>query len=276
MKFGFVTCVQLGLSCIESIYDVGGELDVVITLNDSQATNKSGRIYLDDFCSRHNIPLHKSSHINNDDCISIIKKHQLDWLFIIGWSQIANKELLAAPKHGCIGMHPTLLPVGRGRAAIPWAIIKELKFTGVTMFMMDHDVDTGPILEQMQIPISAAESASSLYEKVDGAHVNLMKAAFPKLLDGSVNIRQQDESRATIWPERKPQDGEIDLNGSVYDAERLVRAVTHPYPGAYFINDGVKTTVWKAELGRSEKSSTYIEFSDGLLTLVEFEVEVLS
>ena len=84
MKFGFVTCVQLGLSCMESIYEVGGQLDLVITLEDSQAINKSGRIFLDGFCGDHDIPLFKSRHINNDDCIDMIKKHGIDWLFIIG------------------------------------------------------------------------------------------------------------------------------------------------------------------------------------------------
>ncbi len=92
MKFGFVTCVQLGKSCMEAIYQVGGSLDLIITLEDTQAVNKSGRVYLDDFCILKNVPLLKSSHINNDNCIKLIKKYKIDWLFIIGWSQIANKN----------------------------------------------------------------------------------------------------------------------------------------------------------------------------------------
>src|SRR5690554_5788702 len=118
-KIGFVTCVQLGLSCMEALYEAGGNLSFVMTLEDNQATNKSGRVYLDDFCKAHEIPLLKSRHVNNDDVISAIKEHELDWLFIIGWSQIAGLEVLNAPKQGVLGMHPTLLPTGRGRAAIP-------------------------------------------------------------------------------------------------------------------------------------------------------------
>ena len=79
--------------------------------------DKSGRIYLDDIAYEHNIPLLKVNNINDPEVIKALKDYEIDWLFIIGWSQV--QEVLKAPKKGCIGMHPTLLPVGRGRAAIP-------------------------------------------------------------------------------------------------------------------------------------------------------------
>ena len=129
MRFGFVTCVKLGMSCIEEIYRVGGKLDLVITLNDEMSRKKSGRVYLDKFCEAHDIDLLKCKSINQGGTISEIQKYDLDWLFIIGWSQIASLEVLKVPRRGALGMHPTLLPVGRGRAAIPWTILKGLSET---------------------------------------------------------------------------------------------------------------------------------------------------
>ena len=146
MKIAFTTCVQLGRSCIEEILRIGGKLDLLITLKDDRARAKSGRIYLDDIAQKENIPLLKIGNINEPCVLEALAAHGIDWLFIIGWSQIAGPDLLAAPKCGCIGMHPTLLPLGRGRAAIPWAILKGLPQTGVTMFKLDAGVDTGPIL----------------------------------------------------------------------------------------------------------------------------------
>ena len=131
---------------MEAIYEIGGELDLVITLEDSQAADKSGRVYLDKFCKTKNIHLFKSSHINNEVCEKIIKEYKIDWLFIIGWSQIAKPHILNAPVNGTLGIHPTLLPQGRGRAPIPWAIIKGLRETGVTLFKLDEGVDTGDIV----------------------------------------------------------------------------------------------------------------------------------
>jgi methionyl-tRNA formyltransferase len=272
MKLGFVTCVKLGLSCMEAIYKAGGELQVVITLKDSSAKNKSGRIYLDEFCKNNSINLVKIEHINDDDVIHVIKKYNLDWLFIIGWSQIANKRLLNTPKLGVLGMHPTLLPKGRGRASIPWAIIKGLEETGVTLFRLDEGVDTGPILSQYKIPLTDSTTATELYASVNNAHVNLITDIVPKMLNESIKLKEQDNSSATEWESRVPTDGEVDLKGSVVTAERLVRATTKPYPGAFIMINGQKHIVWKARLASEHSENLCLEFKDGLLDCIEWEL----
>jgi methionyl-tRNA formyltransferase len=273
IKMGFVTCVQLGLSCMEAIYAAGGELVLAVTLEDRQAVNKSGRIYLDDFCQYHNVPLVKSSHVNNADVIEAIQSHQLDWLFIIGWSQIASISVLQAPKKGVLGMHPTLLPMGRGRAAIPWAILKRLPKTGVTLFKLDSGVDTGPIADQIEIPLSNRITATELYQKVDHAHTKLIHKVVPNILNDSLKLTVQDESQASEWPGRTPEDGAIDLKGSVYDAECLVRAVTRPYPGAFILQEnGNRLTIWEARIVQEQTKNTCLTFPDGILECLEFEL----
>jgi methionyl-tRNA formyltransferase len=259
---------------MEAIYGSGGELDLVVTLRDEQAVNKAGRVYLDDFCSIHGLQLIKTKHVNDFDVIDAIKSHEIDWLFIIGWSQIANSDILNAPKFGVIGMHPTLLPEGRGRAAIPWAILKGLKETGVTMFKLDSGVDTGKIIDQLVIPLSPKITATDLYAKVNQGHISLIKKVFPLLQSGIAKFRIQDESLATEWPGRSPKDGIINTDGSVYDAERLVRAVTRPYPGAFYYNDKQKIIVWKAEVKKTKivsDSQLSISFKDGVLHCIEWE-----
>ncbi len=275
MKFGFVTCVQLGLSCLEAIYEVDGNVDLVITLNDDLAANKSGRVYLDDFCKKQAVSLFKSSHINNEEVIKVIRENDIDWLFIIGWSQIASRNVLRSVKKGVIGAHPTLLPIGRGSAAIPWAIIKGLKETGVTFFKMDEGVDTGQIIAQVVIPLSETTNATELYDAVNSAHIELMKDTFPALNRDAIKLVEQDEAKATVWPGRKPEDGRIDINGSVYDAERLIRAVTKPYPGAYIVREGQKIIVWSAEIipiGEIESGLEGATFYDGFLKFVDYEI----
>lgn len=276
MKFGFVTCVQLGLSCIEKIYEIGGELDLLITLPDHKAKNKSGRIYLDDISQKHNIPLYKVNHINDEDCINIIKQYNLDWLFIIGWSQIAASEVLEAPTIGCIGMHPTLLPIGRGRAAIPWAIIKGLEKTGVSMFLMDEGVDTGKLLGQVEIPLSATTTASELYQKVDHAHIQLIENVFPQLEQETYELIVQDELKATYWEGRTPKDGEINAAMNMEEVDRLVRATTHPYPGAFYIENDQKIVVWEGILSESKmEGQLSFKLIDGYLIPVKYKVEYL-
>ena len=271
MKFGFVTCVQLGLSCMEAIYQAGGHLDLALTLEDSRSAQKAGRVYLDDFCRQRSIPLLKICHINDASVVAAIRSHQLDWLFIIGWSQIASAEVLASSCCGVLGMHPTLLPEGRGRAAIPWAILKRLPRTGVTLFRLAEGVDTGPVVAQKEIRLSPASDASWLYNQVTAAHSELMFEVMPALMTGLLVPMPQDENRATIWPGRKPDDGRIDVTGSVHDAECLVRAVTRPYPGAFFEIEGRRTIIWKARVVPYRTTFPGFLFNDGYLEFLDYK-----
>ena len=276
MKFGFVTCVQLGLSCMDAFYHSGGKLDLAVTLPDNKEKNKSGRIYIDDFCGEHNIPLLKSKYINNIDVINAIKQAEIDWLFIIGWSQIAYNDLLNSPKKGVIGIHPTLLPEGHGRASIPWAILKKLSKTGVTMFKMDSGIDSGQIISQIEIPLSNKTTATKLYNQAAEAHAQLIKKMTKVIMKDELKLTPQDNSKATIWPGRRPEDGEINLRGSVYDAEKLVRAVTHPYPGAFYYKNGIKHTVWAAKILKNNDliiKNSILNFYDGVLLILIEAVE---
>jgi methionyl-tRNA formyltransferase len=281
MRVGFVTCVELGLECLEAIAADGGRFAFAMTLPDDSARDKSGRVRLDDFCARTATPLHKVANINDPASLAILSEASLDWLLIIGWSQIARAPVLGAARLGTLGMHPTLLPAGRGRASIPWAILKGLSETGVTLFQLDEGVDSGPIAAQMRIPVDPAETATTLYRKVARAHVELLRAAWQNMLRGELRLQVQDHTLATVWPGRRPDDGRIDAVGSVADAERLIRAVTHPYPGAFYSVARGRIRVWSAVL-EPEKAggapgfdpdTARMRFSDGSLRLLDWRFE---
>jgi methionyl-tRNA formyltransferase len=256
---------------MDAIYEAGGALDVAFTLRDEIAPAKSGRVWIDEFCDSRSIPLVKIRHVNEQAVLNEIAARNLDWLFIIGWSQIAGPAVLAAPRAGVLGIHPTLLPEGRGRAAIPWAILKGLKQTGITLFKLDSGVDTGPIVAQEVVAISPSETATTLYARIADAHRKLIHSVWSALASGAVIVTPQHESLATVWPGRRPEDGEFDASASVYDVERLVRAVTHPYPGAFSRIDGRIVRVWKGAVGAS--NGFQIRLADGIYTATDYEFE---
>jgi len=270
MKMAFATCVRLGLSCIEEIYQIGGELDLLITLKDDKAKNKSGRIYLDEIANKYKVPLLKINNINDQEVMEALKEYEIDWLFIIGWSQIAGKALLETPKKGCIGMHPTLLPEGRGRAAIPWAILKGLKQTGVTLFKLDEGVDTGDIIGQGVIAMDEKMTATQLYKKVNDMHVTLIARYWDDIVNDRITLTKQDESKATVWPGRKPEDGEIFHSMTMEEADKLVRAVTYPYPGAFYKDGDKIIRIWSAKTDAKEGE---IKLKDGYLTPIHYDIE---
>ncbi|MEO1574154.1 MAG: formyltransferase family protein [Pseudomonadota bacterium] len=273
MKLGFVTCVQLGLDCMEEIYAQGHTLEVVVTLKDDIAPAKSGRVYVDAFCEHHGIDVVKVRNINDDDALAALARFDLDWLFIIGWSQIARDAVLNSPRLGCIGAHPTLLPRGRGRAAIPWAIIKGLDRTGVTLFKLDGGVDTGPVITQIPIDLDPDETATTLYPRVADAHREAIRTLTTCFDNDTLVLTEQDDAQATTWPGRRPEDGRLSPEMTCLEADRLIRAVTHPYPGAFVERDGRLLVVWSAAVpGASDDAGRpRIACRDGELVATDYE-----
>lgn len=275
LRFGFVTCVQLGLDVMDEIYRAGGELHLAVTLSDGLATQKSGRVYLDHFTARHSISLIKVATVNETTVIDEVRRRRIDWLFIIGWSQIASVDVLHAPTFGCIGMHPTLLPEGRGRASIPWAILKQLPETGVTMFQLDEGVDTGPILGQFTIPLASDTNATELYQRVTEAHRLLIRSTWADLVEGRIQPQPQDPDEGTYWPGRTPEDGRLDNTMTVEEALRLVRATTHPYPGAFWVHGNEVVRVWEArKVTSTDQVGPSLRCVDGAIEAMRYDLEV--
>src|SRR5205085_3021752 len=173
-------------------------------------SDRSGQCSFDELAGQLGASLIETADVNSPDTIVAVREVDPDLIFIVGWSQLVLDEFIGLARHGVFGMHPTLLPKHRGRAAIPWAILCGLAKTGVTLFeIVDGTADSGAIVGQVEVPLSADETATTLYDKVTAAHVELVRRLVPRLLDGSAPRVEQDRRRASAWPKRTPADGII-------------------------------------------------------------------
>jgi methionyl-tRNA formyltransferase len=122
-----------------------------------------------------------------------------------------REQFIALAREGVFGMHPTLLPRHRGRAPIPWAILSGLARTGVTLFeIVDATADSGMIVGQTVVEIAPDETATTLFERIADAHVELVRECVPMLLVRTAPPRPQDTTRTSSRPKRTPADGIID------------------------------------------------------------------
>ena len=106
--------------------------------------------------------------------------------------------------------------------------------------------------------------------------MELVQAAFPKMMAGSLTLQPQDESKASTWEGRRPEDGRIDLTGSIHEAERLIRAVARPYPGAFYDEGDLRIVVWRAKIaepGEDLAGARAITFRDGVLVALEWDTQ---
>lgn len=283
MRVVFVGTVMSSYHALEELLINNVNVVGVFTLDQKYAQNVSDYIQLDPLCSQYNIPLYKFKSINDEECINTIQQLEPDYIFIIGLSQIANSDLLKIPKLGCIGAHPSLLPMGRGRASIPWAILSGQTETGVSFFFLDDGVDSGDLISQAVIKIEPRENATTLYNKINDSIRSQMKELIPSIKNGTVTGVAQNHNLATYTAKRSPEDGYIDWHlMSTECIDRLVRACTKPYPGAFTFYKDEKLIVWSAEPVNTNRyiavpgqvvkinhSSVYVKTMDGILEIKE-------
>ncbi len=162
-----------------------------------------------------------------------IRAAEPDYLLVVGWSRLIGEDILAIPARGAIGMHPSPLPVGRGRAPIPWTIIKGLRETALSVFFLDGGADTGPLIAQYPLAVRARETSASLFARMAVQHqrAGTMLARY-LARPGRVASRPQ-AGRVEVWPKRTPADGEITAEMTCGEVDALVRAQLGPYPRAF-------------------------------------------
>ena len=247
MRVAWVSFDLVGRACLEASAEAGAEVAAIVTLPGPVDPDRSGQCSFDDVAERLGARLVETRDVNAPETIAAVREPGPELIFVVGWSQLVRDELIALGPRGVFGMHPTLLPRHRGRAPIPWAILSGLARTGVTLFeIVDATADSGPIVGQVEVAIAPDETATTLFERVNDAHVELIRAYVPQLLAGTAPRIPQDVSRASTWTKRTPADGIIDWETRAPYLYGWVRAQTRPYPGAFTFLGDRKVVVWRA------------------------------
>ncbi len=171
-----------------------------------------------------------------------------DLLFSFYYRGLLPDAMLRLPARGAFNIHGSLLPRYRGRAPVNWAVLKGETATGATLHVMTARADAGDIVDQEGVPIGPDDTALEVQRRVTAAAVRVLTRRLPELEAGRAPRVPQDETLATKFPRRTPEDGRIDWSSSAKQVHDLVRAVTHPWPGAFTDIFGAKTTLWKTSL----------------------------
>lgn len=203
---------------------------------------------LHDIAREAGIPVIDTHDINSPETIHQISGLNPDYIFCMGWSQLFSPELLSIPKHYSVGSHASILPHGRGRAPVPWTILEDLKVSGVSLFQMDAGADTGDLLLQRSFQVQENSYAMDVYmqvaEHLRGAFCDL----YQKIVEGTVKPQPQSRTKGGFRAKRTAADGHIDFQTPAVSVDRLVRAVSEPYPGAYSYWKGKHIHVWRSSL----------------------------
>jgi UDP-4-amino-4-deoxy-L-arabinose formyltransferase/UDP-glucuronic acid dehydrogenase (UDP-4-keto-hexauronic acid decarboxylating) len=198
--------------------------------------------------AEHGIPVHAPDKLDHPIWIERIKAMKPELLLSYHYRNLIPKAVRGMFPAGCLNLHSSLLPKHRGRCPINWVLVLGEKETGVTLHHMADKADAGDIIAQRRVAIAADADARSLTYQMARESEALLDEALPLVKAGKAPRTPQDESKATVNGRRTAEDGAIDWTKPAEAVHNLVRAVTHPWPGAFTFAGARKMFVWKTAL----------------------------
>jgi len=253
MRLVFIGVVCSGRACLEAMLEAAVDVVGIFTADKKRMAEVTGMQldYFVDFeylAQKYGVPLYRVRDTSLSFDTDEIKLLQPDVILCIGWPQLIKREILCIPKHGCIGMHPTLLPERRGGAPINWCLIDGLNRSGVTLFYLEPGLDSGDIIAQKEFEITIEDTAKTVLDKVEMITAELVKVYYPLFEKGKAPRIPQQNDNATYSRRRCPEDGMVDWRQTSLTIYNWIRALTLPFPGAFSYWNGRKLTIWESEL----------------------------
>jgi len=248
MKIAYISGVKFGYDLLNNILENGWRICAVFSYSKEKRHKFSDAVDFEPITSKYNIKHIQVDNINDEENLRFLTNLKPDLILVMGWSQILKESILEIPKIGTIGSHPTELPKYRGRAPIPWSIIKKLKQSALTFFWMDSGIDNGDIFCQHKFNIDERDDATSLYRKITHLGKTMIIESLTQINNGvRIRIPQADSKFLEYWEKRTPEDGKINWSKSAEEINTLIRATTFPYPGAFTFYNDSKLIIWNSE-----------------------------
>jgi len=191
------------------------------------------------------IPVFQPEKLSEPASFARLSELAPDFIVVAAYGRILRNDVLALPPHGCVNVHPSLLPRHRGASPVAGAILAGDTVTGVTIMVMDEGTDTGPILSQEQMPVLPDDTTGTLTARLAASGANLLIRTLPSYLEGTMKPQPQEDSRATYTKATTKEDAHLDWALPAKDLWLRVRGY-NPWPGAFALWNGKRLKVLEA------------------------------
>lgn len=238
-----------------------------------------------EFAQKHSIPVLQPETLRDPQFIATLTELHPD-LFIIVAFRILPKEVYTIPTRGSFNLHASLLPKYRGAAPINWAIINGEHESGVTTFYLQEKVDTGNILLQKTIPISADMNAGELHDALSEIGSITVLETVRLIESGNAKPQQQDNTLASPAPKIFKETCRIQWNQKTDSIFNFIRGLS-PYPAAWTVHNDKQIKIFRTKnlefriLNSEYKAGTIgiienriiVYTSDGSIEILELQLE---
>lgn len=249
MRVVFMGTPEFAVTVLEAMIDAGHEVAGVYTQPDKRKGRGKTMQYppVKEAALKSGIPVFQPERIKDQEVVEELRTLQPEIIVVVAFGQILPEAVLMLPPFGCVNVHASLLPRLRGAAPIQQAIIQGESVSGVTTMYMAKGLDTGDMIEQVQVPIDANETGGSYQDKLAEAGAQLCLSTLEKIKAGTAKRIPQDERQSTYAHRLDKAMGKLDFQRPAEELERLIRGL-NPWPSAYTSLRGKNLKIFAAEV----------------------------
>jgi methionyl-tRNA formyltransferase len=193
------------------------------------------------------LPVFQPARLNGAEVVSQLRAWGAEVIVVAAFGQLIPPSVLELPPHGCLNVHPSLLPRWRGASPIQTAILNGDQETGITIMKLDVGLDTGPIVAQRRVPLDDEVTGGDLSRQLAELGASVLIETLPKYITGEIRPVPQDQTRATYAPTISKSAGELDFNKPAAALARQVRAY-EPRPASFLRWAGRRLLVRRARV----------------------------
>jgi UDP-4-amino-4-deoxy-L-arabinose formyltransferase/UDP-glucuronic acid dehydrogenase (UDP-4-keto-hexauronic acid decarboxylating) len=237
---------DVGCAGLASLLEQGHDVTAVFTHADDPGEPRwFGSVA--DLAAAHGIPVHRPDDGPDAVWLDALRAGRPQAVFSFYYRRLLPPEVTELPVLGAFNLHGSLLPRYRGRCPLNWVLVNGESETGVTLHHMSARLDAGDIVAQRRVPIDPEDTAPTLHGKIVQAARLLLAEALPAIARGTAPRMPQDPTAASYFGARRPEDGRLEWTRPARALHNLVRAVTHPWPGAFTRLGSRTLRVWASE-----------------------------
>ena len=174
----------------------------------------------------HHIPVLTPTSLRTEDALVHMKNFKVDLIVVVAYGMLLPKQILDLPPMGCINIHASLLPRWRGAAPIQRAIMAGDMKTGLTTMYMDTGLDTGDMLETVELPISLTATAQSVHDDLAVASEELILSTLSKIVSGTSVPKKQPQTGILYAEKLMKDEGQLDFSKSAKELDCMIRGMT--------------------------------------------------
>jgi len=248
VMFGYQTW---GHRTLEAL--IGSDHEVALAVTHPKSDHAYERIWSDsvaDLAEAHGVPVVLRNRPGDPELMDLLRRAEPDVIVANNWRTWIPPEIFDLPRHGTLNIHDSLLPAYAGFSPIIWALINGEREVGVTAHQMDEELDAGDIVLQRAVAVEPTDTATDLFHKTVALIGPIAVDALSLIESGTAKWVKQDRSRASFFHKRSVEDSRMDWTWPAERLERLVRALSDPYPNAFTHYRGERIRIVAASLSR--------------------------